>query len=364
MKHIFVYLIVAVLIFSYINFFVSPKENAENGFLPAQMTLAAIAPTAETRDVVPAAAVKTGVIFRTLDSLDAVYCKNALAEELGSAYDLRVTEAVNKAETQKEIFDKMVEKEYKLIFVELFEDSQTDYFIDTALANGITLVFMGDAPEAEQMEKMENLYYIGFDSKSTAVTLGETVTRWWMSDRESLDFDEDDVMEYSVLSREGFDESGRQNELETYLNSIGLEHDMVLDFLTDDVTADVEEGIDQMIIDDSELFVCVESSNAKKLVNYLNDPTEFNSWPDLQIAVMSVDEDARKLVDEGYVSIAVGYDGAQLGQKAGQLARMVMEGQTPDAESMGLSVKDARYFYVAPTVLRATHLTAKAAELD
>ncbi len=362
MKHILVYLIAAVLIFSYINFFVSPEEKADTGFLPAQLTLAAIAPAADTEQ--STATVKTGVIFKTLDSLDAVYCKNALTESLGDGFDLRVSEAVGKSETQREIFDKMVEKDYKLIFIELFEGSETEYFVNTAMTREITLVFLGDAPAPEVMEQMDNLYYIGFDQKGASKALGEAVAKMWMTNRETLDFDEDGIMEYSVLSREGFQESGCQDELEDYLDGIGLENDLVIDFLTDDVTADVEKGIDQMIIDDSELFVCVESSNAKRLVNYLNDPTEFNSWPDLQIAVLSVDEDARKLVSDGYAAIAVGYDGSQLGEKAARLAQMILGGETPDEDSMGLTMEDGRYFYISPTTLRATHLTAKAAELD
>ena len=362
MKHIFVYLIAAALIFSYINFFVSPGEKQEQTFFPAQLTLAATTPAAEP--AAPTVTIKAGVIFENLDSLDAVYCKNALAESLGVGYDLRATEAAGAAPLQKEIFDKMVEKGYQLIFVDLFEGSDAAYFAETAEANGITLVFLGDAPGADVMAYAENLYYIGFGEKPAEVALGEAVARMWMSDRESLDFDEDEVLEYSVLSREGFQESGRREQWENYFSGIGLPCGSVLDFLTDDVSVDVEEAIDQMIIDDSELFICVESSNATKLVNYLNDPTEFNSWPNLQIAVLSVDEDARKLVNDGYVAFAAGYDGAELGRKAAQLAQALLAGETPDAQSMGVTLDENRCFYLEPTVLRAAQLTAQAAELD
>ncbi|MEA5010322.1 MAG: hypothetical protein VB100_01185 [Angelakisella sp.] len=350
MKHLLIYMIAALLIFSYINFFVSPDDIVPD-FFPTQLTMAAeaIAPT-ETRSV--ATPIQAGIIFNSMSSLETVYCKNAIIEHLGSSYNVHVNEVGGNQEIQQDIFDKMVGKGYRLIFIELFEESPIDYFISAAQKNNLTLVFMGKQPTAEQLNQMDNLYYIGYELDNIANTLAEASVMMWMTEREDLDYDDDDILEYSVISKAGFMETGYQAAFEEHLNKIGLSNEVVYDFLTDDITSDLENAVDKMIIDDSELFICVESSNAKRLVNYLNDPTEFKKWPKLRIAVLSVDNDARKLVEQGYVSVAVGYDGTQLGVKAAELAATVMMKEQPSGEELGLR-QEERSFFVPPTTLRA-----------
>lgn len=353
MKHLFICAITAVLIFSFINFFITSDGNTESGFLPSSFTVAMMSAPPQTLTTPKAITAKAGVIFGSLDSRTAVSCKNALAEALGSEFELRVSEVVWNGGIQRETFDKMVEKGYRLIFLELFDGSPTGYFIDTAKEKGITLILMGDSPTQAQMaHARDSIYYIGYGQKSELQALGETLAFLWDTDSKALDLNNDDKLTYSIISKEDWKENGYLEQMEEHLDTAEIPGKVVQSFVVKDMNTKIEKGIDQMIVKGSDLILCDESALANRVSTYLNDPSEFRKKPNLQIAVLSADADARALVEAGDVAMAIGYDGAELGKKAAEIAQTVLKGEIPNAEGLGLEIRHECCFYLQPTILQ------------
>ena len=146
MKHFVIYALAAVMIFTMLGRFaaVETVSAAEPAVAPV-LRVAKAAPAALQENAVPEEEViQAGLLQANMSSMDDMYFKNALLEELGDGFSVHALSTSDTGD-QPVMFRKMVEKGYRLIVVELYDTALVDEYIDLAEENGV--LFTGDVPD-------------------------------------------------------------------------------------------------------------------------------------------------------------------------------------------------------------------------
>ena len=171
--------------------------------------------------------VLTGLLQVKMSSMDDMYFKNALLEELGEGFDVHALSTSDTGD-QSAMFRKMVEKGYKLIIVELYDTSLADEYIDLAEENGVALIFTGEEPSDAQMDRKNDLYYVGFSEGNVMRELADALILGWNNNQEAFDLKRDDRLVYGVFTKESYEENGNQETLEGYLSSAGIQVELTV----------------------------------------------------------------------------------------------------------------------------------------
>lgn len=74
--------------------------------------------------------------------------------------------------------------------------------IDKAMMAGISVVFFNRQPVEEDMNRWDQLYYVGVDAKETAILQGDIVVNLYREDPAALDLNGDGVISYVLLEGE------------------------------------------------------------------------------------------------------------------------------------------------------------------
>lgn len=351
MKHIFVYLVVGALIFSYIGAHAASQMPDEPSFMPVARIAAAVAEApAEEEEAQP---IQAGILLECADDVETARFKNSFEKSLGEEASVHTLDAAGNSDTQQVMFRKMLDENYSVIVVDLADTTNADSFAEAAVEKDIPLIFMGAEPDAETLNKGDKLYYIGFTDYDPVEVAAEEIVRIWNLNQDLLDYrtNNPDVLAYSAFTSEGMENSGNQDVFEGVLADAEIESELMQDSETRYYDYDLYDVVDDSLYDKSELFLCERSVDAQKIVDYFDDPLEFASRPLTQLVVLSVDDGARQLVESGKVLMACGSDSNELGASAARLAKLLVSGEKPDADNMALEMENERYFYLPYTLL-------------
>ncbi len=190
MKHFVIYALAAVMIFTMLGRFaaVETVSAAEPAVAPV-LRMAKAAPAALQENAVPEEEVIQaggGQRQANMSSMDDMYFKNALLEELGEGFSVHALSTAATGGDQAAMFRKMVERGYRLIVVELFDTDMADEYIRLAKENDIILIFIGEEPTSQQMAEMDNLYYVGFSTGNVMRELADAIILGWKNNQRSL----------------------------------------------------------------------------------------------------------------------------------------------------------------------------------
>ena len=351
MKHIFVYLAVAALIFSYIGANAASQMPEEPSFLPVARIAAAVAeaPVEEEQ----AEPIQAGILLECADDVETARFKNSFEKNLGEEASVHTLDAAGNSDTQQVMFLKMLDENYSVIVVDLADAANADFFAEAAVEKDIPLIFIGAEPDAETLNKGEKLYYIGFSDYDPVEVVAQEIVRIWNLNQDVLDYRPQnvDVLAYSAFTTQGMENSGNKETFEGVLAEAEIETELMQDSETRYYDYDLYDVVDDSLYDKSELFLCDRSVDAQKIVDYFDDPLEFATRPLTQLVVLSMDDGARQLVESGKVLIACGSDSNELGASASRLAKLLVSGEAPDESNMDLEAENGRYFYLPYTLL-------------
>ena len=362
MKHFVVYALAAALIFAMIGRFAAAKSADPELAAPAQRT-AVMAAQAPGEEAVPAGpvVVQVGLLQAEMTSMDDVYFRNALRDELGEGFDLHCLETPESAADQMTMFRMLVEKGYRIIVLELFEKDLAEDYIDLAAEEGLTLIFTGVQPPAEQLERLEDLYYVGASSGNTMRQLADAIIMGWENDQSNLDLKPDDRLVYGVFAREDYTQNGNEIALDSYLASAGIEAEMGYGAITQAYEFDLRHEVDEILYAGGEMIICDSSSYARQISNYLLDPTEFTEQlQKTRIYLTTADEGALQMVQEGTAMFAAGVSGSDLGRSAALLIQALARGEEPDGGSLGGEFSRGHFLYVESQAVTAELLEEQA----
>lgn len=365
MRHFLIYGLAAVLIFTMLGKFAAVETGsaAEKTAAPlmAVAKTAALPEGEEAPEEDPT--ILTGLLQVNLSSMDDIYFKNALLEELGEGFAVHAMSTSDTGD-QPAMFRKMVEKGYKLIIVELYDASLADEYTDLAEENGVTLIFTGEEPNDVQMDRKSDLYYVGFSEGNVMRELADTLILAWRNNQAAFDLKADDRLVYGVFTKESYEENGNQETLDRYLTGAGITAEMGRQCVTSAFNFNLKKEVDNILYAGGEMIICDSSSYARQISEYLHDPEEFEleRLQNTRIYLTVADEGAQKMVEEGTAMFATGINGGDTGTAVGKLAKALMAGEKPTAETLGIAPDAHKRVYITNRTMTAELVRTRAVE--
>ena len=373
MRHFILYFLAAVLIVTMLGQFAA-AETAE-GTEATPTAVSTVAPKDPAEDGTEGeepeapAEILTGLLQVNLSSMDDMYFKSALVEELGDGFSIHALSTADDSDDQPMMFRKMVEKGYKLIIVQLYDTRLADEYIDLAKENDITLIFTGNEPSKEQMARMDNLYYVGFSAGNTMRVLADAIIQGWNTNQSTVEVKDDDRLIYAFFTQEDYEENGNREALDRYLTGAGLDVELGRNVVTQAFDFNWKKEVDNIFYDKGEIIICDSSSYARQISDYLHDDEEYpeETYPRLRetcIFLTVADEAAQTMVDEGTAVFATGINGGDTGAAVGRLAKLLLSGEKPTLENMGIAPDENKCISVTNRVLLADRLITPPTEDD
>lgn len=163
--------------------------------------------TETSRPAVPE--VKIGVLLYTRDdtfitSLQSGIEKMARAKELEENVKIIINSFDGKGSqtAQNEQIDKCMDQNYDVLCVNLVDRTAAASVIDKAKANSTPIVFFNREPVREDLERSDNVYYIGTDASEAGILQGNIIVDEYYKNPERVDRNGDGKLQYVMLEGE------------------------------------------------------------------------------------------------------------------------------------------------------------------
>ncbi len=328
-------------------------ERASNQDLPPPSS--SVIPVMNAGEEGESGLVKVGLIVEKTHTMEEIHFRRVLENAQSEGFLFHPCETGSSPETQWEMFQKMLGEEYKIIFLSLVDPASAQRYVDAASAQGVYLIFLYNEPPRDLLLSGQGIYYLGFSDADSLREVAKEMGAIWRGNRKLLEYFPDDVLAFASLSDESFEENGKAEKFAAYLKAQGVESTLAKDSVTSMFSFDIHKEIDRIWVAESELLLITSSTEARKALDYLNDPTEF-TYNRIEIVVLTADEAAQKMVENGEILMAIGTDGEDLGNAALDMMRALMAGQPPVAEPQGDDPGADRCLYVPGRVVRSPRM--------
>ncbi len=127
----------------------------------------------------------------------------------GVKINLYITDSKESQTNQNEQVDRFLEQGYDVICVNIVDRTAAAVIVDKVQAAGVPVIFFNREPVEEDLRRWKHAYYVGLPAGDAGVLQGELVLKEWQTQRDTLDRNGDDVLQYVML--EG--EQGHQDSL-------------------------------------------------------------------------------------------------------------------------------------------------------
>lgn len=122
--------------------------------------------------------------------------------ESGIKVTLDIQDAKGSQNTQNNQVDRFISLNCDVLCINPVDRMEASAIIDKAMTAGVPVVFFNRQPVEEDMNRWDQLYYIGVDAKETAILQGEMVVDLYKKQPESVDLNGDGVVNYVLLEGE------------------------------------------------------------------------------------------------------------------------------------------------------------------
>lgn len=123
-------------------------------------------------------------------------------QRTGVKVNMEIVDAKESQNTQNNQVERFISIGCDVLCVNIVDRSDASTIIDKAMTAGIPVVFFNREPVEEDMNRWENLYYVGADAKESAVLEGNIVVEAYKKDPASIDLNQDGVVRYVLLEGE------------------------------------------------------------------------------------------------------------------------------------------------------------------
>ena len=123
-------------------------------------------------------------------------------QEHGIKVILDIQEAKGSQNTQNNQVERFISLGCDVLCVNPVDRMDASVIIDKAMTAEVPVVFFNRQPVEEDMNRWDQLYYIGVDAKETAVLQGQIVVDLYRTDPSAVDIDGDGVVSYVMLEGE------------------------------------------------------------------------------------------------------------------------------------------------------------------
>lgn len=126
----------------------------------------------------------------------------AYEQASGIKVNLDIVDAKGSQSTQNDQVEHFISVGCDVLCVNIVDRSDASTIIDKAISAGTPVVFFNRQPVEEDMNRWEELYYVGADAKESAVLQGSLVVDAYKKDASVFDLNGDGVVKYVLLEGE------------------------------------------------------------------------------------------------------------------------------------------------------------------
>ena len=127
-------------------------------------------------------------------------------EAEGSSGDLKINLSVadgrSNQTTQMEQIDQFLNRGCDVLCVNIVDRTAAAVLIDKAEEAGVPVIFFNRQPVAEDIQRWEQIYYVGARAEEGGTLQGQLVLEAWQSDQARWDRNGDGVVQYAMLEGE------------------------------------------------------------------------------------------------------------------------------------------------------------------
>lgn len=123
-------------------------------------------------------------------------------QETGIKVTLDIQEAKGNPNTQNNQVERFISLGCDVLCINPVDRTSASAMIDKAIAAKIPVIFFNRQPVEEDMNRWDELYYVGADAKESAVLQGEIIVDIYQKNPEQLDINNDGVISYVLLEGE------------------------------------------------------------------------------------------------------------------------------------------------------------------
>ncbi len=129
-------------------------------------------------------------------------CAKEFEQENGIKVTLDIQDAKGSQNTQNNQVERFISLGCDVMCINPVDRTAASAMIDKAMTAGIPVVFFNRQPVEEDMNRWDQLYYVGAVAKESAVLQGSIVVDQYRKDPDSLDRNGDGVVSYVLLEGE------------------------------------------------------------------------------------------------------------------------------------------------------------------
>lgn len=122
--------------------------------------------------------------------------------EEGVKVTLDIQDAKGSQNTQNTQVERFISLECDVLCINLVDRMDASVIIDQAMTAGVPVIFFNRQPVEEDMNRWDQLYYVGVDAKETAILQGQMVVDLYKEKPERVDLNGDGVVRYVMLEGE------------------------------------------------------------------------------------------------------------------------------------------------------------------
>lgn len=120
----------------------------------------------------------------------------------GIKVTLDIQDAKGSQNTQNNQVERFIALDCDVLCINLVDRMDASVIIDRAMTAGVPVVFFNRQPVEEDMNRWNQLYYVGVDAKETAILQGKMVVDLYKAHPETIDRNGDGVVSYVMLEGE------------------------------------------------------------------------------------------------------------------------------------------------------------------
>ena len=128
---------------------------------------------------------------------------------IGQKITLLVSDSRSNQTTQMDQVDRFLNRGCDVLCVNLVDRTAAAVIVDKAEAEGVPVIFFNRQPVSEDIQRWDQVYYVGASAPESGTLQGQLVLEAWMDNRKQWDRSGDGVLQYVML--EG--EPGHQDSL-------------------------------------------------------------------------------------------------------------------------------------------------------
>lgn len=348
MKHIIIYLAIALAMFGLLGWYFAQQEDLQPQAMQTELN---VSNTAK----LPQQTVK--MLFSDMSNEEKNSFRIALQTELGTAVSVEAHDCMGSTEVQLTYAKKLLEQGCTVLMLEPVDDTVTDELLALAAEYDVPVVLMNRRATAYQLAAYPGLYSIlkAEDNEDAELErLADTIAGYWEKNQDEMDnWLHDNKLSIAVVTEYGYEDSGKWAKLQSLLEERGCTATLTKDIVTEYLNYNLEYSLDAIYYSGAELILFSDSADAQKADAYYNDPTEYSKGYGALRAVMEADETAYNLYKDGKVLFVEGGGGYMMGRAAAQMLKLLLDGQLPRVSgSLASQADGGKTFQCNPVVLQ------------